>query len=69
MFAVLHIADFALHAVLRTEALTPTVPAALFDGHGKKSLILAVEHQNHRALIDGHPGSWADASPPILLKK
>ena len=49
MFAVLHIADFALHAVLRHEpdvAHRPACPeqsrrAALFAGTGKKSLVLA----------------------------
>ncbi|MBL9200067.1 MAG: hypothetical protein JNL39_06140, partial [Opitutaceae bacterium] len=41
MFAVLHIADFALHAVLRTEADPANRPAALFSDHGKKSLVLA----------------------------
>lgn len=41
MFAVLHIADFALHAVLRNEPDTAGRPAALFDGTRKKSLVLA----------------------------
>ncbi|MFT3870341.1 MAG: DNA polymerase Y family protein [Nibricoccus sp.] len=41
MFAVLHIADFALHAVLRNEPETAGRPAALFDGTRKKSLVLA----------------------------
>ncbi|MFT3780698.1 MAG: DNA polymerase Y family protein [Nibricoccus sp.] len=41
MFAVLHIADFALHAVLRNEPEAAGRPAALFDGTRKKSLILA----------------------------
>ncbi|HEY1111216.1 MAG TPA: hypothetical protein VGE76_21345, partial [Opitutaceae bacterium] len=41
MFAVLHIADFALHAVLRTETGSSGWPAALFTNNGKKSLVLA----------------------------
>lgn len=40
MFAVLHIADFALQAVLRTEPGSGTRPTALFSGSGKKSLVL-----------------------------
>ena len=42
MFAVLHIADFALHAVLRTERnYSADRPAALFSNTSKKSLVLA----------------------------
>jgi len=41
MFAVLHIADFALHAVLRNEPESAGRAAALFDGTRKKSLVLA----------------------------
>jgi len=41
MFAVLFIADFALHAVLRTESAPADRPAALFAGTGKKSVVLA----------------------------
>lgn len=41
MFAVLHIADFALHAVLRTEQGVAGKPAALFSGTSKKSVVLA----------------------------
>ncbi|MBI4623682.1 MAG: hypothetical protein HY736_10770, partial [Verrucomicrobia bacterium] len=41
MFAVLHIADFALHAVLRTEPVLGGRPAALLDGARKKALVLA----------------------------
>ncbi len=42
MFAVLHLADFALQAVLRTEPAGSATPAAaLFSGTGKKSLVLA----------------------------
>jgi len=41
VFAVLYLADFALHAVLRTERENCNRPAALFAGTGKKSLVLA----------------------------
>lgn len=41
MFAVLYIADFALHAVLRTAPDLARQPAALFSGTGKKSVLLA----------------------------
>jgi protein ImuB len=41
MFAVLHIADFALHAVLRTESDAAGQPAALFSGTSKKSVVTA----------------------------
>jgi protein ImuB len=41
LFAVLHIADFALHAVLRTEREDTCRPAALFSGTSKKSVVLA----------------------------
>lgn len=41
MFAVLHVADFALHAVLRTEPDVTGRPAALFSLHRKKSVALA----------------------------
>ena len=42
MFAVLHIADFALQAVLRTEPAIGLRPAALFSGSGKKSLVISI---------------------------
>ncbi|MSU72462.1 MAG: DNA polymerase Y family protein [Opitutus sp.] len=41
MFTVLHLTDFALHAVLRTESALAGRPAALFAGSGKKSIVLA----------------------------
>jgi protein ImuB len=41
MFAVLHLADFALHAVLRNAPATRNAPAALFSASGKKSVVLA----------------------------
>lgn len=45
MFVVLHLADFALQAVLRTAcdfAATASAPAALFTSNTKKSLVLAL---------------------------
>jgi protein ImuB len=50
VFIVLHIADFALHAVLRTEPGISPGPAALFAGTSKKSVVLAA---NHAARICG----------------
>lgn len=51
MFAVLHIADFALHAVLRTTSHHPFgAPAALFSGDNKKSVVLAA---NRAARVSG----------------
>jgi protein ImuB len=41
MFAVLHIADFPLHAVLRTEPGPPPARAALCGTQGRKTLLLA----------------------------
>lgn len=41
MFAVLHIADFPLHTVLRNEPDAARRPAALFTGTGKKSVVIA----------------------------
>jgi protein ImuB len=52
VFAVLHIADFALHAVLRTEPGLGARPAALFNGTGKKSLAIAVNAAARTAGVD-----------------
>ena len=41
MFAVLHIADFSLQAVLRNEPSSAGKPAALFATTGKKSVVLS----------------------------
>jgi protein ImuB len=41
MFAVLHIADFPLHAVLRLESDTAQNPAALFATSSKKSVVIS----------------------------
>ena len=73
MFAVLHIAEFALHAVLRTERDTlgkPACPAgpeqsrreqgrraALFVGIGKKSIVLAATPAARAAGVE--PGMTA----------
>jgi protein ImuB len=57
MFAVLHIADFALQAVLRAERDAGTRPAALFSGGGKKSLVLAVNCAARTAGVE--PGMTA----------
>jgi len=52
MFAVLHIADFALHAVLRNEPEAAGRAAALFDGTRKKSLVLATNPTARAAGVD-----------------
>lgn len=57
MFAVLHIADFALHAVLRTENGLAGKPAALFAGSGRKSLVLATNPAARAAGVE--PGMTA----------
>lgn len=57
MFAVLHIADFALHAVLRTGPGAAQRPAALFSDTGKKSVALAVNPLARAAGV--YPGMTA----------
>lgn len=57
MFAVLFIADFALHAVLRTEAIPADRPAALFAGVGRKSLVLTATSAARAAGVE--PGMTA----------
>jgi protein ImuB len=52
MFAVLHVAEFALHAVLRTEHGVTDQPAALFSGTGKKSIVLAANPLARRAGVE-----------------
>jgi protein ImuB len=52
MFAVLHISNFALHAVLRNEPTSTGQPAALFDGTKKKSLVLAMNSAARAAGIE-----------------
>ena len=41
MFSVLHIADFALHAVLRTAPDLAAQPVALLDGARQRAQIVA----------------------------
>jgi protein ImuB len=52
MFAVLHLADFALHAVLRNEPQSQSQPAALFRGTGKKSVVIATNPPARRAGVE-----------------
>ncbi len=49
MFTVLHVADFALQAVLRTEPALAGRPTALFDDTRHKSLVRAVNLAARRA--------------------
>ena len=77
MFAVLHLADFALQAVLRTEPAgmaSPACPepcrraAALFSGTGKKSVVLAANATARTAGVeDGMTAPQAVARCPALL--
>lgn len=68
MFAVLHIADFALHAVLRTEHENCDRPAALFVGTGKKSSVLATTHAARAAGVEfGMTAPQAVARCPTLI--
>lgn len=52
MFAVLHLADFALHAVLRVESVAPRLPAALFSSGGKKSVVIAANSAARAAGVE-----------------
>lgn len=69
MFAVLHLADFALQAVLRTEHDAHAgEPAALFDSTKKKSLALAVNAAARAAGVDaGMTAPQAVARCPSLV--
>ena len=68
MFAVLHIADFALHAVLRTEADAVARPAALFTDTSKKSVVLAANPLARAAGVElGMNAPQAVARCPALL--
>ncbi len=68
MFAVLHLADFALHAVLRTAHESHNRPAALFVGTGKKSTILATTPTARAAGVElGMTAPQAVARCPTLL--
>lgn len=68
MFAVLYIADFALHAVLRTEPDTAGRPAALFANSSKKSLVLATTPAARAAGVElGMTAPQAVARCPGLI--
>lgn len=68
MFAVLHIADFALYAVLRTESDTTSQPAALFANSSKKSIVLATTPSARAAGVElGMTAPQAVARCPGLL--
>lgn len=68
MFAVLHLADFALHAVLRTAQAAPARPHALFAGTGKKSVLLAATATARAAGVElGMTAPQAVARCPTLL--
>jgi protein ImuB len=57
MFAVLHVPDFALHAVLRAEPGLEGRPAALFGSSKRKSLIVALNAAARSAGVE--PGMTA----------
>ena len=68
MFAVLHIPDFPLHAVLRTDPSYLGQPAALFTGTGKKSLLAAATAAAWAAGLEpGMTAPQAVARCPSLL--
>jgi protein ImuB len=68
MFAVLHVADFALQAVLRTRPGASACPAALFDDTRKKSVALAVNAAARAAGVEpGMTAPQAVARCPALL--
>jgi protein ImuB len=69
MFAVLHIADFPLQAVLRTEAgMAASQPAALFAGTNKKSVLLSANAVARRAGVEiGMTAAQALARCPHLI--
>jgi protein ImuB len=68
MFAVLFIADFALHAVLRTESAPADRTAALFAGTGKKSVVLAATPAARAAGVEpGMTAPQAVARCPALV--
>jgi protein ImuB len=67
MFAVLHVADFALQAVLRTESALTNRPVALFGDTSHKSLVRAVNPHARRAGVGlGMNAPQAVARCPML---
>ena len=68
MFAVLHIPDFALHSILRTEPHAAPRPAALFAATHQKSVVLAANTPARAAGVDlGMTAPQAVARCPDLL--
>jgi protein ImuB len=68
VFAVLHVADFSLHAVRRTESVAPRLPAALFSSSGKKSVVLALNSAARAAAVElGMTAPQAVARCPGLI--
>jgi nucleotidyltransferase/DNA polymerase involved in DNA repair len=68
VFAVLHIADFALQAVLRTEPGAFARPAALFSDNAKKSIVLVANAAARAATIErGMTAPQAVARCPSLI--
>ncbi|HEY4247768.1 MAG TPA: DNA polymerase Y family protein [Lacunisphaera sp.] len=68
MFAVLHVADFALQAVLRTGLRLDNRPAALFDDTRNKSLVCAINSSAcHAGVQLGMSAPQAVARCPGLL--
>jgi protein ImuB len=68
MFAVLHLADFPLHAVLRTERGAAGKPAALFSSTSKKSVVLAANPAARSHGVElGMTAPQAMARCPALL--
>jgi protein ImuB len=68
VFAVLHIADFALHAVLRTAPGPTGQPAALFTATGQKSVVVATNPAARAAGVEtGMSAPQAVARCPSLV--
>ncbi len=68
MFAVLHLTDFPLQAVLRNEPAAALQPAALFTARTKKSLVLAANARARTAGVEpGMTAAQAVARCPALL--
>ncbi|PTX90943.1 DNA polymerase Y family protein [Opitutus sp. ER46] len=68
MYAVLHLAEFALQAVLRTEPGTAGQPAALFSDQTRKSLVLVANAPARAAgVISGMTAPQAVARSPHLI--